>query len=270
MKMYDAFETRALAGQPQDSGLVVDAHGHLGVETAFPQYAASLDSVLAAMDRIGIGVLCASPFLVLSRFAREGNDVVIEAVRRHPDRFFGYMIAEMGRPESILPELERCYEAGLRGIKIHSRSGPPYAHPNYERLYRFAGERRLPILAHTEGRPELDDLEPVFERHPDIRFILAHAGCLARERYAAVARRHPQVYLETCVSQCTRGLIEFFATEGLAGKLLYGSDMTLIAAEHQIGRIIFAGLPEADKAGILGNTARAVLGLAAQPERTTR
>ena len=82
MKMYDAFETRALAGQPQDSGLVVDAHGHLGVETAFPQYAASLDSVLAAMDRIGIGVLCASPFLVLTGLSVAGVALAVFGFRR--------------------------------------------------------------------------------------------------------------------------------------------------------------------------------------------
>lgn len=260
MRPYDAFESRALSGQPLDHCLVIDAHGHLGNDAAFPLYDDSLESILATMDRIGIDVFCASPHLVLSSYATEGNDIVIAAFRRYPQRIFPYMITDIRRPESVRPELERCLAAGLRAIKIHSQNGPPYSHPNYHTLYQFADWHRLPILAHTEGR-ELHDLESCFAAYTNVSFILAHAGTSEKENYARVARQYPNVYLETCVSPRSRGLIEYFVDQGLADKMLWGSDMTFISAEHQVGRVVFAEIAEADKKKILGSNAERVLGI---------
>jgi predicted TIM-barrel fold metal-dependent hydrolase len=258
MKSDDVFQSMVFAGRPIDNCPVIDAHGHLGNDAALPLYASSPESVISVMDRIGIDVVCASPHLVLSAYAREGNDICMAAVRKYPARIFGYMTANMRDAGSVLPELERCLKAGMRAIKIHSKSGPPYSHLNYDVLYRFANANRLPILAHTEGK-EIDDLESNFAKYPDVNFILAHAGCLEREKYARVAAEYPNVYLETCVSQCFRGLIEYFVKAGLADKILWGTDMTFIAAEHQIGRVIFADISEADKMKILGQNAQKVL-----------
>ncbi len=258
MRQYDTFQLKAFAGQPIDQCMVIDAHGHMGAETTFPLYETSPESIIAAMDRMGIDVFCASPFLVVSSYAREGNDVSIAAVRQYPERIFAYMIANTGYPESILPELERCLNAGLRAVKIHSHSGPPYSHPNYDILYQFANSNHLPILAHTWG-DQIKDLENKFIKYKNINFILGHAGAVEKENYARVAKEYPNVYLETCFSPCSRGLIEYFVNQGLSDKILWGSDMTFMSAEHQIGRVIFANISEADKVKILGKNAQKVL-----------
>lgn len=260
MRPRDTFQRKAFSGQPIDQCVVIDAHGHLGTETAFPLYETSLASIIAAMDRMGIDVFCASPHLVLSSYAKEGNDLSLAAVRQYPERIFAYMIVNLGRPQSIRPELERCLNAGLRAVKIHSQSGPPYSHPNYDVLYQFADSNHLPILAHTEGN-EIKDLENNFIKYQNINFILGHSGCVEKENYARVAKKYPNVYLETCVSQCSRGLIEYFVNQGLSDKILWGSDMTFISAGHQIGRVIFADISESDKVRILGKNAQEVLKL---------
>jgi predicted TIM-barrel fold metal-dependent hydrolase len=240
MNANDNFKLKVFAGNAIDNCMVIDAHGHIGQCCDFPLYDASLDSIIGTMDRIGIDVFCASPHLVLSPYAKEGNDMLIAAIRQYPKRIFGYMIANISRTGSILPELERCLNI----------------------LYQFADSNHLPILAHTWGS-ELIDLEKNFDKYKEIRFILAHAGATDKENYARIAKEYPNVYLETSCSQCPRGLIEYFVSYGLSDKILWGSDMTFMSAEHQIGRVLFADIPEQDKMKLLGLNAMRVLGIAA-------
>ena len=97
------------------------------------------------------------------------------AIERAPQRFFGYATADIGYPERILPELERCLNLGFKGIKIWSRGdipGLPYDHPNYQKIFDFAEANRLPVLAHTWGG-ELDQLRPAIERFSNINWVVS-------------------------------------------------------------------------------------------------
>jgi uncharacterized protein len=76
-------------------------------------------------------------------------------------------------------EAERCLERGARGIKLHPRAERfTLDHPEVERLFAIADERRLPILVHAgRGIPALG--KHAYEltgAHPNARLILAHAG----------------------------------------------------------------------------------------------
>jgi predicted TIM-barrel fold metal-dependent hydrolase len=258
MRKPDIFERKAFAGGPLDNCLVIDAHAHIGplagTNPVFELYDSSVEGMLAAMNRIGVDIVCPSPFLGISGFAAEGNSVLIEAQRRFPDRFFGYMMADVTHKESIVPDLERCLKAGLRAIKIHSNAGLPYSHGNYTPLFEFANANGLPVLAHTWGA-ELKDLEKAFSKYKKTIFILAHAGAVDREKYVSAAKSHPNVYLETCFSPCPRGMVEWFVGQGLGDKILWGSDMPFMAAGHQIGRVIFADIPAPAKTKIFGANA---------------
>ncbi|MPM90999.1 hypothetical protein SDC9_138124 [bioreactor metagenome] len=250
----------ALAGLPLP-GIVIDAHGHFGNETPFPLYDAGVPGLLAGMDRIGVDLFCVSPFLVLAPgYARQANDQSLALLRKHPGRFYPYMIVDVAVQSGIVAEMERCLAGGLRAIKIHSYRSISYSHPNYELLYEFAGVHGLPVLAHAEDA-EIVELTPMFDRFPATTFILAHAGCLKPEQYLRAAAGHENVFLETCVSQCTRGLIEYFVRHALGDKILWGSDCPLIQQDHQIGRVIFADIAEEDKIKILGANALRVFGL---------
>ncbi len=256
---YDPLQEAVFAGQPLPDCPIVDAHAHFGLATPFPLYDASEEGLLASMDRLGVAALYGSPFQVLcQQYAASANDYTLELVRRHPGRIFGYMMLNPAERISIVPQLERCYAAGLRAIKIHTYNSLPYSHPNYELVFAFAAERDLPILAHTAG-PELQQLSSALLRYPQVNFILAHAGCQQPEDYVECANHYHNAYLETCVSQCPRGLIEFFVNRGLADKLLWGTDMPLITAEHQLGRVVFADIALADKYKILYQNARRIL-----------
>jgi predicted TIM-barrel fold metal-dependent hydrolase len=188
------------------------------------------------------------------------NDRVIEAVRRYPDRFLGYITVNAHAPGSVVPECERCWEAGCRALKLHSGQGLDYDHPNLAPALDFARERGCPILFHVWGR-ELEHMEPLIDRYHQNTWILAHAGCVDRENYARVASEHGNAVLETCFSRCPKGLLEYFVDQGLEDKVLWGSDAEFYASTHQFGRVLFAELPEGVKKKLLCDNAQRVFEL---------
>ena len=46
-----------------------------------------------------------------------------------------------------------------------------------------------------------------------------------------------------------------------AERIVWGSDTILFAASHQIGKVVFADIAEADKVRILGGNAKRLFGL---------
>lgn len=257
----DYFEQQAFAGAPLAGATVIDAHAHLGDDIALPFPDTSFAALVATMDRIGVDVACVSSIPAIYGQSALGNSEVLDALAQYPDRFFGYTVVDAGYPERMPQELERCLAGGMRGLKIHSVSGLPYDHANYGCVYDFAGTHSLPLLAHTWSDEELDALEPQFSRHPNVNFLLGHAGAAVPEHYVRLGHQYDNVYLELCFSVCPRGLVEYFVGEGLAAKLLWGSDCLFMSMEQQIGRVVFAKISAADKRLILGETAATVLGL---------
>lgn len=255
----DYFEQQAFAGKPLTDAVVVDAHGHLGEDLAIPIVDTSFAALVATMDRIGVDVACVSSIPAIYGQSTLGNAEVIDALAQYPERLFGYTVVDAGCPDRMQQELDRCLDGGMRGLKIHSVSGLPYNHASYDRVYDFAGAHSLPLLAHTWSDEELDALEPQFSRHPNVNFVLGHAGAAVPEHYVRLGHQYDNVYLELCFSVCPRGMVEHFVGEGLASKLLWGSDCLFMSMEQQIGRVVFAQISEADKRLILGETAARVL-----------
>ncbi|HEY3340959.1 MAG TPA: amidohydrolase family protein [Anaerolineae bacterium] len=259
----DPFVIKGLAGQPIDLCKVIDAHGHLGEPPNFGLPESSAASLVRVMDRLGIDLSCVSAMPALFGDAARGNRIVETAMREFPQRFFGYMVADVGYPELILPELERCLRSGFGGVKIWSygaKPGLPYDHPNYRPVLEFANAHHLPVLAHTWGA-ELDQLAPAIVAFPNITWLMAHTASSQKEKYIRFGKDNPNVYLELCFSPCPRGLVEELVGAGLAGKLIFGSDSTFMSATQQIGRVLFAQVSPQDKEKILGQNAKRALGL---------
>lgn len=262
MEHTDLFVQKALAGQPIDHCLVIDAHGHLGENPAFPVLTTAPASLVAAMDRIGIASTWVSSIeSIFGGYAARGNAAVEEGLRQFPGRICGYMVLDIGYPSKIIPEMERCLKAGFQGVKIYPPIGapaPPYTSKNYGPLLEFANAHRLPVLAHTWGS-ELDELEPWVKSYPNINFLMAHTGSAQLEKYIRLGREYPNVYLELCFSPSPRGLVERLVKEGLADKVIWGSDAVFMSAAQQIGRVLFARISPEDKEKILGLNARRAL-----------
>jgi hypothetical protein len=263
MNTPDLFHAAGRLGRPLAGEVLIDAHAHLGHSPDFPIIRSTPAALLASMDRLGIQLTCLSSIQAIHGDAEHGNALVADAVRAHPDRFFGYLVVDVGYPEKVAAQLAGGLAAGFRGVKVWSygaRPGLPYNHPHYDPVFAYANEHAMPVLAHVFG-PELDELEGPIKKYSRIRWLLAHIGSARLEQYMRFARDYPSVWVELCLSSCPRGLIEHLVGAGLEDKVVWGSDAVFLDQASQFGRVLFAQIPVTAKRKILGLNARRVLGL---------
>jgi uncharacterized protein len=105
-------------------------------------------------------------------------------------------------PEYVLRSAIEDY--GMRGLKLHpmvQRFSP--GHPALAPAIAALAQYALPMYVHT-GFDEwygwgydLGELEHIAECHPEIPIVLCHCAFPRMEWAAAMARRHPQVWLDT-------------------------------------------------------------------------
>ena len=143
-------------------------------------------------------------------FARLGNDGLADLVRRHPDRFAGFVAAvPMNDVDAALQEIDRaCGELGALGIQIYTHvNGAPMDEPRFEPVYRRMAELDRMIWVHpsrnsswadypTESRSryelwwvfgwEYDTaifmgrmvFSGVLERYPNLKILIHHGGSM--------------------------------------------------------------------------------------------
>ncbi len=242
---------------------IIDCHAHFGEFSRVLILHRDAESMIKVMDAAGVEAACISSFLSIGPDCEAGNDMVADAVRRFPDRFIGYAVVNPNRPAEIRTELERCFDKlGMTAIKIHPAFHRyPVEGSAYRRVFEFAAERKLAILSHEWGSPQF--LRELSTTYPEIRFIVAHVGFWnGREdfNFASVLREQPNVFVDLVYSNIYYQLLERLVTMVGAEKILWGSDFPLHDMHYQLGRLLFAKLPEAQKRLIAGETVARILG----------
>ena len=114
----------------------------------------------------------------------------------------GGVHAEDADPEGVVRAA--IEDHGMRGLKLHpmvQRFSP--GHPALEPALAALADYALPLYVHT-GFDEwygwgydLTELERIAERHPSIPMVLCHCAFPRIGWAAEMARRHPQVWLDT-------------------------------------------------------------------------
>jgi hypothetical protein len=238
---------------------VLDVHAHAGNIGVLE--APSIEEQVAEMDRLGINRAAISSGLALAAEFQRGNDIVAEAIRRYPDRFVGYCHVSANYPDEMTGELERCFAMdGFKAVKVY-QVGTPYDNELFEPVWAFAKERRAPVLAHTWGG-DLTGLDKAAEAHPDISFMAAHTGSgFAYEPYIKAAEKCPNLYLDLTYSREHTNMIEHIVERAGAERIVWGSDTPCFSMSHQLGKILFARIPDEAKRKIIHDNAARLFGL---------
>ena len=243
---------------------VIDFHGHVG---RWDDLGVVDDptTMLRAMDAVGIDRSCV--FNIFHPEGRTGNDETAAFVARYPDRFIGFAYVSPLLPDLMVPELERAIdELGFPAIKLY----PPYTpyllcESIWDPIYAFANERELAVILHTgsEKTAEPGHLLQAAPRFPKAKFVSAHAGNHEPYRSQAIkaAQECDNVYLETCSTFRTPGVIEELVDGVGAERVLFGSDTPLMDPRPQMGKIITAAIDDGAKRLILGENAKKLLKL---------
>lgn len=177
---------------------------------------------------------------------------VAEAVRSHPDRFFGWFFANPAMPHAAA-RVEEWLNRGLRGMcLLPAMHGYALSDPRVEELLQVAERHSAVVFVHCGvlsvgirariGAPSpFDmrfsnpiDLHPLALRHPNVRFVIPHFGAGYFREALMTASLCPNVYFDTSSSnvwtkylvppptleQVFERALEILGTQ----RLLFGSD----------------------------------------------
>ena len=258
--------------------MIVDGHIHL--HSSDGQYDPAVAArCLHLADRAGIARMVylfdlgAAPSVdPTGDEIRRSNDIGMELVARHPDRFAAFCYLNPSHdPAFSLAELDRCLAGGCTGIKlwISVHANDPRLDPIMER----AAAMRLPVLHHAwykatgfaynESTPA--EIAILARKHPAVPIVMAHLGG-GGHRGVIDIEGCPNVVVDTSGAQPHAGLIEFAVDRLGPDRVVFGSDWPIRDFAVQRAKVDGARIDEATRQAILGGTMSRLLALAGSPE----
>ncbi len=241
----------------------------------------TLAGLLAAMDAEGIGQAVMHAESEGGEDAELLNDTLSTVLEEHPSRFVGVGCVDIGNPSptELVRQTLRAADRGLLGVSFQPAFfGHDIDSRHLYPLYSRAEELGLVVAVHTgitysrmhplrHERPEL--LDQVACDFPDLRLIACHAGWPWATEFAAVARRHPTVFLEfgglapKYVARSGTGWDAMFAMmpNVLSQQVLYGSDWPVMQPSRALAEWRASGLPERALEALFAGNARRLFGL---------
>ena len=226
---------------------LIDAHAHFfHAASGRSDWEAVNAARLRAGERIGIWYHVASVlgswgfsspvYFPSPRDLSAGNDAMLEISAAHPDRVRAYVTVNPNFTSHALAEIDRCAARGAVGIKLAAsrRASDPLLDPVCEAAARYG----LPILHHvwqhrTREWPSQEisdglDLAELAVRHPAVPFILAHIGGGGDYMHTVPAIAGvPNIYADLSGSGVDRGMLDEAMLRLGAGRLIWGSDVTM-------------------------------------------
>lgn len=255
-----------------DGTLAVDAHCHIGdfkVEKNGIRCFTAED-LIGRMDQNGIdkAVVChlISPIWERAEL-RAGNDLVLEAVKKHPDRLVGLCVLNPKHGSFAVEEAHRCLMAGMRGIKVH-----PVLHGNYpidgalmDPLMQMARDAGVPVVTHSDFDARCCtpyQVAHLAARFPEVTVVMLHMG-MDTDLVAhtpEIAEPYPNLILDTsCTPDLPYPIYVNSARKVGASRMVFGSDGPVCSVEANLAKLSVAertyGLSKEDSAMILGGTA---------------
>jgi predicted TIM-barrel fold metal-dependent hydrolase len=261
MSQNERFREAGISGSALAGETVIDAHMHLGTFHNFFIPRPDVDALIQSALRIGIQRMYGSSLRAIRGDAEAGNAFAVATHAEHPDTFFPYIVFKPNYPELAQRTIDLAESTGVRRFKIHDDGNDlPYDHENYFHLYDHANRTRAVILVHTFGKIHVLPMMKMAARFPEMKILLAHSGIVDEESYRDAVRRHDNMFLETCSSMAWYGLIERLVAMAGPERVLFGTDMPFMSPDQQIGRILFAKIPDDQKRQILGLNAQKLFG----------
>ncbi len=202
------------------------------------------------------------------------NQEVAEMVSAHPTRFSGLASVDLHRPMVAVRQLRHAVrDLGLVGLRMLPWLwGLPPNDRRYYPLYAECVELNVPFctqVGHTgplrtseTGRPipYLDDVALDF---PELTIVAGHIGYPWTEEMIALARKYPNVHIDTSAYTTRRyppALVDYLRTDGRQ-KVLFGSNFPMLLPGRALAHFADLGLDHDGAALFLSGNAQRVFRL---------
>lgn len=247
----------------------IDAHAHIGFNEG------DTEKLLDFADRLGMDKMCISrPVTNFSGNEPEGpeqviknNNLIIEALKKYPDRFIGYLTLNPRYQKESLEEFNRCVDQGLTGYKGYTqvKINDPLYFPLIEKfidhkmiifMHAFtqlgmAGYRMKYDIGRDEHCSVPEDFVDISKRYPEGIFQFAHIGGGGDWEYQCKALKDStNVYVDTSGSNNEENIIDFAIKYLGEDRLLFGTDSSFYQG---VGKILSANLTDIQKKKIFSD-----------------
>jgi predicted TIM-barrel fold metal-dependent hydrolase len=234
---------------------------------------ATAEDLLAVMDRDGVDMAVVGGFAWRDQgLCREHNDYLLDVVSRYPDRLIGIATVQPRAGREARRELERCLDAGLRGLGELMPDGQNFSLSDTDVMAPLAGllrERGFPLMTHVsepfghdyrgKGKTSPQQVMALAEDFPGLRIICGHwgGGLPFYELMPEVADVLQNVYYDCAASPYLYRWSIFPLAAQMVGahKILLGSDYPLIRPRNYLRHLEQLPLTEEDRRAILGGNA---------------
>jgi len=237
---------------------VIDAHAYIG-DSLFGQ-GRTVEALLAEMDRLGIEKAGLCPNKPHKYALGPANSLVANAVRQHPNRFFGWVRVDPWQGEMARDELKAgIEELGLSGLLLHP----------YEELFQISNRMLDPLLATAlqlnvpvmveAGYSLLShplDVAELAHRHSEVTILATHglqlddAGFALTDAEMAM-RECSNIIMESSGMYAPDTMLNVVNTLGVQ-RLVFGSHSPWLNLEFELERVQRMRLTDAQKTAVLG------------------
>lgn len=246
--------------------MIIDTHAHIGDPWfAYWKKNVTVDDHIAAMDKFGIEKSCVSWWQIMNA-PDEGNVEISNAVKRYPDRLFGFAVINPRWLQGAVDEIDRARnDSGMVGLKLHPDACQFHAdshimNPVMERAIEY----NFPMLFHCEGVGAYSSaakMENLAKRFPEATIILAHMGLTAWFETITMAALYDNLILDTAASRNWYRIINFAIEQVGEDRIVWGSDFPATNIGPEMAKITEADITDAQKSKLLGENAARILGI---------
>jgi len=256
--------TGAAAAFKPSRPIVIDAHCHSGYMGSFGMRDISFEETLDAANEAGIDKLCVCSVESLFFDTESGNESVYRLMKKYPKQVIGF--ASISAPyfgKKGIEQIRKAVEVyGMKGIgELETNPSIQIDMPQWIAILERSVDLKVPVLVHAPPGP----CAKAAERVPEATLILAHIGTGHGVKPTEwldsieMAKKHPNVYLETCTSITSYGQIEMAIREVGADRIVFGSDSPMLDPLVQKAKITGGQIPQEIQAKILGQNMAKIL-----------
>jgi predicted TIM-barrel fold metal-dependent hydrolase len=231
---------------------------------------ARLGRLLEIADRMGIARVCVYMGMKWSydptpEDMRTQNDEVLTAIKRWPERAFGFVYLNPKHPRASLDELNRCVADGpMVGVKLWVAKHADA--PELDAIVERATELKAVVFQHTwikvtgnlPGESTPTELATLASRHPNAKIICGHTGGDWEQGVRAI-RALPNVCAELGGGDPVAGITEMAVRELGPERVIFGSDAAGRSFLSQLGKVYGATVSDDAKRLILAGNLKRLL-----------
>ena len=255
--------------------MIYDAHGYLGHNSQFATYGVPRflgpDEWLRIMDACGMqGALVAPPGVGAPDDFKPDMEIIAQAIKAHPGRFFGYSRVKPRRGKAALDDLRYWIgDRGLHAVKMNTLDDDYRLDDRalVDPVMEVVSELGIPVLFHTGDShgetctPEM--VADIAADFPETIFIIGHMGYPGQDHQLVSAmKRAPNTVAESA-SVFRRVVIQETIDAVGAERLLMGTNgpYSPIEMGPMMFRDYMGSLSAEQSSAILGGNLMRILGV---------